>query len=221
MSPTAQLTLVEELVLLALDDTTGELRPMPVMAFNFALAGALISELSLLNRVDTDPQQLVLLSAIPTGNPMLDSAIDQIASASEFHLVSHWLRIFSDQAREIQTAALESLVARNILRREERRILWVFGVRRYPTIDFQERTEVRTRLSALILGNDLPDPRDAILIGLLLACQLTKHILPGAEFEAREARIQALAKMDLMGREMAAMMDSLAEALVPVVPFGM
>src|SRR6185295_5631890 len=99
MSSAMNLTLVEEVVLLALDDTTGALRPMPVMAFNFALAGALISDLSLLNRIDTDPHQLMLLDSTPTGNRLLDGALERIAAAAEYHSVSHWLSVFSDQAK--------------------------------------------------------------------------------------------------------------------------
>jgi hypothetical protein len=59
----------------------------------------------------------------------------------------------------------------------------------------------RTRLGQLILGEDLPDPRDATLLSLLRGCRLTHNIFDGPEFSARDQRLATLAKMDLVGRE--------------------
>lgn len=217
MSAPTHLTFVEEIVLLSLDDATGALLPVPPLALGYALAGALISDLALLNRIDTDPQQLVVLNPEPTGDSLLDPPLATIAAEPNRQPVSFWLSMFSDQRRFIEPAALDRLVARGILHREEKKILWVFGVRRYPTVDNQERTEVRTRLGALILGEELPDPRDAILIGLLTACQLIDRIFPGPEFAARSARIAALARMDLVGREVAASIDTITRILFSTV----
>lgn len=221
MNTHAHLTFVEEIVLLALDDTTGALRPMPAMAFSYALAGAVIGDLALLNRIDMDPQQLVVLSAEPTGDPLLDGSLATLAASPKPETVAHWLAVFSESSRPLENAALDRLVARGILRRDEKKILWVFGSRRYPTIDNQERTEVRTRLAALILGDDLPDPRDAILLSLLTACQLDRRIFTGPEFAACGDRIAALARMDQVGREVAAALESITRALNVILPLGM
>ncbi|MES2692975.1 MAG: GPP34 family phosphoprotein [Verrucomicrobiota bacterium] len=221
MANDIHLTFVEELVLLALDDTTGAPLPLPAAAFGYALAGALICDLSLLNRVDTDPEKLVVLSTATTCDPILDQALQTLSGTPETLPVSRWLGVFSENTRVFQNAAIDRLVARGVLRLEEKKILWVFGVRRYPTIDNQERTEVRTRLAALILGDDLPDPRDSMLISLLVACHLAETIFAGPEFNARSARIAQLAKMDLVGREVATSLDTLTRALRSALPLGM
>lgn len=221
MSSTHHLTFVEELVLLALDDTTGAPLPLPAAAFGYALAGALICDLSLLNRVDTDPEKLVVLSTETTCDPILDQALQTLAASPEPLPVSRWLGVFSENTRTFQTAAVDRLVAKGILRREEKKVLWVFGVRRYPTVDNQERIEVKTRLASLILGDDLPDPRDAMLISLLVACHLAEHIFAGPQFNARAVRIAQLAKMDLVGREVATSLDNLTRALRSALPLGM
>jgi hypothetical protein len=208
-----QLTFVEEIALLALDDETGALRPMPVMAFSYALAGAVLCDLAMLNRIDTDPQQLVLLSREFTGDPILDRALARIVNTATPLRVSGWLSQLAEDSRNIEAAAFDRLVERGILRRADKKILWVFGVRRYPTIDNRERTEVRTRLAELILGDDLPDPRDAILISLLIASQLADRIFAGPQYRARDERMATLAKLDLVGREVAASIDTVTRAL--------
>lgn len=216
-----QLTFVEEIALLALDDDTGALLPMPPMGLAYALAGALICDLALLNRIDTDPEQLTVLSLEPTGDPLLDRALTTIGAAKMPLRVSGWLSILSEDARTLEVQAFDRLVARGILRRVDKKVLWVFGTRRYPTIDNQERTEVRTRLSALILGDELPDPRDAILISLLTACHLADRMFAGPQFKARSDRLATLAKMDLVGREVAAGLESITRALRTAIPIAM
>lgn len=87
----------------------------------------------------------------------------------------------------------------------------------YPTVDGTERTEVRTRLSQLILGDDLPAPRDAILLSLIHGCHLSEYLFAGLDLKARQKRIETLANTDLVGREVSAAtvhsMDVLGRAL--------
>jgi hypothetical protein len=198
-----QLTFTEEIVLLALDDKTGAQLPLPVTALGYGLAGAVLADLAVAGKIDTDAKQLTVLSRSPTGDPLLDPWLELIAADKTVHPVAYWLQVLFDRAREIEQPALDRLVERGILKRQDKQILWVIGLRRYPTVNGHERTEVRTRLGQLILGEDLPDPRDAILISLLRGCRLTDRIFSGPEFAARDQRLATLAKMDLVGREVA------------------
>jgi hypothetical protein len=198
-----QLTFTEEIVLLALDDKTGAQLPLPVTALGYGLAGAVLADLAVAGKIDTDAKQLTVLSRSPTGDPLLDPWLELIAADKTVHPVAYWLQVLFDRAREIEQPALDRLIERGILKRQDKKILWVIGLRRYPTVNGHERTEVRTRLGQLILGEDLPDPRDAILISLLRGCRLTDRIFSGPEFAARDQRLATLAKMDLVGREVA------------------
>lgn len=196
-----ELTLVEEFALLALDDETGKPLDLPPDALGYGLAGAIILDLSLAGRVDTDLQQLRVINATPTNDILLDVWLNHLRANPDPKSVMFWLRELASRCEEIQGAALDRLIQRGILRREERRLLWVFGVRRYPTIDGTERAEVRTRLTRLILGNDLPEPRDAILLSLIHGCRLSEHLFSGFNLKARRKRLEILAKTDLVGRE--------------------
>ena len=210
--PAHELTLVEEFALLALDDRTGEPLNLPPSALGYGLAGAIILDLSLAGRVDTDLEQLTVISPVPTGNVLLDPWLRRFQSTQPPNSVKFWLRELVLREEEIQRAAVDRLIQRGILRREERRLFWVFGVRRYPTFDGTERSEVRTRLTRLILGNDLPSPRDAILMSLIHGCHLSEYLFAGPDFTARQQRIETLAKTDLVGREVStATLNSLDE----------
>ena len=199
----SELTFTEEIVLLALDDRTGAQLQLPATALNYGLAGAVLADLAAAGKIDTDPERLTVLDPSPTGDPLLDPWLALIAGETKVHPVAWWLFTLAERRQEIEQPALDRLMARGILRREDKKLLWVIGLRRYPTVDGHERTEVRTRLGQLILGEDLPDPRDAMLISLLRGCRLTDHIFDGPEFAARDQRLATLAKMDLVGREVA------------------
>src|SRR5688500_2923667 len=102
-----QLTFVEELVLLGLDDRTGALLPTPVMGFNYALAGAVIADLALAGRIDTDLEQLTVLRPDATGDALLDNALVTIATSPQPKSVSHWLGVLSGQRAEMEDEALK------------------------------------------------------------------------------------------------------------------
>ena len=212
-----ELTLVEELALLALDDKTGEELDLPLNALGYALAGAIILDLSLAGCIDTDLHQLTVINPAPTGDILLDVWLSHFQTAPQPRTVMFWLREMALQQEEIHQAAVDRLIQRGILRREERRLFWVFSLRCYPTLDGTERTEVRTRLSQLILGNDLPTPRDAVLLSLIHGCRLSEHLFAGLDLAARKHRLETLASTDLVGREVSvatvASLDVLSRAL--------
>ncbi len=197
------LNLAEEVFLLALDDRPGLIKAGLAPVLDCAVAGALLMELALYGRIDTDMTVLKVVDPTPTGEPLVDAALGEIQSRPTPEPTSFWLKALANPARQLQERALAGLLTKGILRQEDRRLLWVFEVRRYPVVDDREVKEVRTRLRELILGEDLPEPRDVVLLNLGLACRLLDDLLPPAEYERVHPRIVALARLDLIGQEMA------------------
>lgn len=207
------LCFAEEIFLLALDDRAGTLKPLPVSALEFALPGALLAELAFLNRIDVDLQALRVVDNRPTGNALLDEVLGQLESQPGEQSTSFWLSFFAGQARQIQDCILAQLVAKGILKIEARKILWVFKTRRYPLLDNREIKEVKTRLRELILSDDIPDPRDAVLISLAEACRLFDDLFSEAELARAQPRLKALAKIELIGQEVAKSIREIAQAM--------
>lgn len=205
------LTFVEEVYLLSLDGETGKRLPSSRFGFGYVLAGAVLSDLAWANRIDTDPQSLVILDGSATGNPILDRALAKLSAAKDAKSVLVWLRLVGDDARRIEEAVAEQLVARGILRRHKETFLWIFDAERFPTADERKRIEVKQRLSELIASDELPEPRDATLLSLLVACEVAQRIFPEALLRERAKRIETLIKLDLVGREVGASFRLLAE----------
>jgi Golgi phosphoprotein 3 len=195
------LTFAEEIMLLVLDDTRGEVKELPAGALGWALAGAVLMELALAGRIDTDLTSLTVTNPAPTGDTLLDAVLSELAGRPKPRSTRHWLGVLAAQEDAIREEALARLIKRGILRREEQRILWVFSSRRYPTIDNLERKEVRARLRDLILSDELPDPRDVVLISLIETCRLFSEVLSEDERVKARPRIMQLARLDLIGQE--------------------
>lgn len=208
------LNLVEEIELLSLDDKTGAHLPLLPEALGYGLAGAILADLQMSERLSTSGKVVEVRNSSPTGNLLLDPWLARIAEEPVPHPIPYWLSILSDEKPAIETAALDHLIKRGILKREDKKILWVIGLRRYPTVHNEERVEVRTRLSALIHGNDEPGHFDATLISLLSGCSLLSAVFSDGALEGRAARIEAIADSDPVGREVASASRQMIEALM-------
>ncbi|WP_051340172.1 anti-sigma factor antagonist [Azospirillum halopraeferens] len=193
-------TLLEEVMLLCIDEDGGALRPLARSVYDQLAAGAVLMELALAGRVDSDLKRISVVNPQPTGEPLLDGVLARLAELGTGTPLD-WTFEVAGQGPELRAAALDRLIQRGIIRREEGRILWIFRDRRYPIVDGRERREVRARLRDLLLGDDIPDPRDVVLVGLVNIAGLFGTLLTPAELRAAEPRIVQIRKMDLIGQE--------------------
>ena len=208
------LTIAEEILLLALDDDTGKMNAqLPIHSLSHAASGAILMDLALNNRIDTDLEQLFVVDSKPLGEPVLDFALARIARESETQPAHHWVRVLADKYDILQPQLLDRLVAREIVTRREGRVLWVFGTRRYPTVDDRPLREVKRRIMDVLLSDVIPDPQDIAIICLVDACELWKGLLHKREWARLQPRIEQVVRMDLIGRSTAQSIRDLQTAI--------
>ena len=195
-----KLRFAEEITLLMLNDEDGEFVRVPGWSMQCAFAGAVLMDLALENRIDTDLKRLVLIDPTPVGDDLLDPTLALLAEATETHDARHWVDHLADSAETIRERALQRLVARGILRREEDRFLWVFQSRRYPIVDGEPEREVKLRIMEVLFSNEIPDPRDIVLICLVDACGILRELLTAKELERSSERVDQVRKLDLIGQ---------------------
>jgi hypothetical protein len=196
------LDFVEEIVLLQLDDNHGRLTELPVSVADVVLAGAALMDLALHNRIDTDLERLIVVDPTPTGDDILDDVLVRLSSLDGAVATSAALEQAAVHARKYQDRALQRLIDKSILREHDGRFLWVFHTRRYPVVDDREQQEVKTRLRHLVLSDEIPDPRDVVLLCLIEACGLLGLLLSPAEIAGTAARVAQLSRLDLIGQAM-------------------
>ena len=207
--------IAEELILLMLDKQSGYLEMVPDWNFSCTMAGAVLADLALERRIETDPERLYLVDPTPTGDDLLDPTLKEIALSDEKSDAQFWIERSARRSDMIVEAALDRLVARNILTHDSGGF---WGLSRsvsrsgtYPAHDLQIRKESRARILEVILHDEIPDPRDAILVALMHICGGFKLLLEEEDYEERLDRIELVARLDLIGRTVAtAVRDSSA-----------
>ena len=95
---TGVMRFAEELLLLLFDDERGDLTgALPPGRLDVLLAGAVLTDLALEDRIDTDLRRLMLVDPTPLDDDLLDPALADIAQASDSHDIDHWVRRHADR----------------------------------------------------------------------------------------------------------------------------
>ncbi len=214
------LRFAEEIMLLLLDDKGRTFADVPITSLKYALAGAVLMDLALENRIDTDQERLFVIDSTPLEDDLLDPTLARIVQSTEVHDARYWLEQTVPHTVDVRERSLARLIERGILRQEDDRFLWVFQTRRYPIIDDQTVREVKLRIMGVLLSDEIPDLRDIVLISLSDTCGIFKHLLSNRELKGVAQRIKQIRRMDLIGREVSkAVWDiesSLAVAMWPM-----
>ena len=197
------LRLAEEIMLLILDDDSGEFARVPAWPLRCALAGGVLMDLALENRIDTDLERLFLVDATPLGDDLLDPVLAGIAETSETYDARYWVQHTAEHAGRIRERALARLVERGIVRRRDKHYFWVFRSRRYPTIDGKADRDVKLRIMTTLFSDTIPDPRDIAIVGLADTCGIFRELLSRRELEHASKRIEQVRNFDLIGRAVA------------------
>jgi hypothetical protein len=208
-------TLAEDLLLLALDDDQGAVSWQRSTALPFGLGGALLTDLALQGRIDSADKKIVVGDPSPTGDELLDAALETIRASTKRRDAEHWVKKLGGR-KGLRHELARRLVARGILREQERTFLWVFHDPRFPTSDPGPESAVRGRVRDLALAGAEPDPRTLLLLSLANACSLADGLFSREERTRAKRRIKDLVEGEQFGTAVAKAVAS-ATALVAAV----
>lgn len=196
----------EEILLLLYDKESGELQPVDERSLRCALAGAALMELALENRIDSDPRRLSVVDPTPVQDDLLDPCLAEIVAAEQDAGTSYWIDHFAspgfvDAMREL---ALERLIQRGILRRQDSGLLSlsrrVARGHRYPAVDGEAGQAVEARIMGILFADDIPQPREVMLITLVEACGMFQRVLKPSELDEVQDRISLICTFEEIGR---------------------
>jgi hypothetical protein len=128
--------------------------------------------------------------------------------------------LFSAEGETLRKRTLERLIHRGILKKEEKKFLWVIPGRRYPMVKDQEEQEVRKRIRSVIVDGEVPGPRDVVLVSLASACQLLRSVFSDADLLKHSSRVAEVSKMDLIGRAVSKSVAEVQETVMRAVLYS-
>lgn len=214
--------IVEEIILLMLD--TEERDPPTVMhqhPRNLGIAGAVLTELALENRIDTDLDLLVLSDPAPLGDDVLDAVLEDIADESSTRDTAYWLARIATRSEEILGQLLTRMTEAGILKLDDdgshTLVDLVARARIYPATANFDLDAVHARIMRVLFTDEIPSPRDAIIVGLASVTGILEQLLSLKEMQQLQPRIETVARLDLIGRTVVAAARDLEPPEPPVV----
>jgi hypothetical protein len=206
------LTLVEKMFLLSIDDAKGTVADGIYGEFYYGLAGGLLAELVLQGRLAIRDKKIIVTDPTPTGDELLDRALQEVAASKKPHRASHWVSVLP--SKNLPGRIAERLVEKNVLRREEKRFIWVIPYQAYQQLDASAKFWLKQHLRAVVLAGEKAEPEDIALLNLIRACNLLKSVFTKDERKWSEKRVEALASEEVFGPAVTEALESIELALV-------
>lgn len=216
-----RLTLAEQLLLIATHDRKGSKLMAASTALPYGIAGGLLLEASMGGKLMWREKRLAVIDRSPTGDALIDEALEQIAMAPKERDAKYWVSRLARKIKKIERRTSESLVEKGVLRHEEKHFLWVIPYQRFPERDPQPERLVRERLYDVISGRIAPSDRHVALISLVFACGLLNEVVPKGERREAKKRVKEMLKGEAVGKAVSAVVEEInAAVMVAVVAAG-
>lgn len=204
--------LADALLLLAYDDDSGK-ATVGGQQLDFGLAGAVLAELVLAGRVELGESRVRVVSRTPTGNAVCDGVLAAIADDRKPRKPAD---LVPRLARGLRDIVLSRLTAQGVVRESQEKVLGFIPVTRYPAVNRRPETDLRERLRAVVVDGAPPDPRTAVLCGLVIAIGMDRGIFPDMPRKEVKRRVEEVAAGEWAGpavREAVATAQAVATAV--------
>ncbi|MFC3418739.1 GPP34 family phosphoprotein [Salinicoccus hispanicus] len=185
-------TIAEALLLLATDDEKGT-QVNGADSIEYGLTGAILSELTLMERIELQEDKVVVVDRTPTEVPYFETVLDEMEKAKKPEKIEYWMDRLPFKMHNIKKEIIQSLVDKGILKEESKKFLFVFKWKHHPEADGRAEEEIRNRLQRIVFKDETPDPLAGILLNLIKICNLTAEVFGEEKQETAEKRIEKIA----------------------------
>jgi hypothetical protein len=193
------MTLAEELLLIALDDESGADTANWGGGVEAGLAGAILLELAAAGCLEHADGKLVATACEAPADPLAADALDMIRADDRQRTAKGWIGRLPKGLKPLRERTADGLVQRGVLEEERRRRLGLFETTRYPERDPEVERRLRARLAEVLVEGREPTAHEAMLVSLLHAYDLVKRVVPKDARRDARRRAKAIAEGDVIG----------------------
>jgi Golgi phosphoprotein 3 len=211
------LSVAEQLLLVALDDEKGADTANWGSGVEAGLAGALLLELTAAGCVTVDDGKVVPADGEAPADPLAAEALEVIRGDEKRRSVKDWIGRLPKALKPLRGRVAERLVETGVLEEERRRRLGLFETTRYPERDPEPERRLRQAMTDVLVTGREPTEREAMLISLLHAYDLVKRVVPREERRAARGRAKDIAKGEAVGAAVKRAIDDVQAATMAAV----
>jgi hypothetical protein len=207
------LTLAEQVLLIALDDGHG--RDRTQSGSEAGLAGALLLDLARLELLTADADgKLTAGDGAQPDDELLRHAHTAIGQSSRRRSARSWVQRLPRELKPLRLRVARGLVRRGILREERSKRLGVLPTTRFPSIDPAAQREVRERLRDVLLAGRDPTGEEGLLLGLIEPLGLIDALVGTEQRREARQRAQAVGEEGLAGTAVRDAMRAVQAAVI-------
>lgn len=173
----AELTFLEKIVLLALDDKGwfGNAEHK----IKFGLAGAILFELIQKGRIELKDNMVHLISSKATDDLVLDKVLSLIKASKKERNLRSWIQRIVYKKMMLRKSILKGLVDKKVLKREEYTLLMVFYQNKYPVLNTELKKKIQEDLCDKITAEKTMTDHDLMLLSIMHTCKMVRKNFGG------------------------------------------
>jgi len=212
------LTLYEELLLIALDDEKGT-TGLESMHKN-AMGGAILAELILAGAIAVGKEKkspVTALAGTTVADPLLAECLELVRNEKKPKRASHWVLKFAG-TKDLTRRVARQLVAKGILKEEQDKVLGLFPRTIFPERDGGSEHEMIERLRhAVFTSSTQVDERTVVLAVLANATSLLNKVFDKKKLKDRKRRLENLAAGKVAGTATKEAIEAMRAAVMVAV----
>ena len=169
------LSILEKLTLLLLDDETGKWVTNS-NSVNYLLAAGIIFQLTEKGMIEIEDKKITIKKNNLTTDVYLNEALDKIED-SWFKNSSSLISKLASYSNKIKDEIIKSLLSKGILKREEGKVLLLFSKDYFPMINSEYENALKAKLLKIITSETEPcDDEHELMLGLISIANIEKKI---------------------------------------------
>ncbi|MCG8581472.1 MAG: GPP34 family phosphoprotein [Bacteroidales bacterium] len=220
MADKLDLNILDKLVLLALDDEKGTF-VSDSMVFGYCLAGAVIFELSIRDRIKIVDGKIRIVKEKRLNDEVLDYCLDIISDSKKDRKINHWIEILGNKEGSIRKIVLDKLISLKILQEREDKVLWIFKTKKFPTKNELPENLIRKRLNDIIKSRAKAELDEIMIISLVDSCGLNNEVYGKALAKEKAKKIKSIIKeyqfADNTGKVIKELHDTILAVLILII----
>jgi golgi phosphoprotein 3 len=199
----------EALFILALDDEDGDIVESFVTALELALAGAVLAELVLQNRISMEENRVFVTDQTPTEHPILDKAMFDIVDTGKRRKIQYWINTLT--YKKLKDEIAHHLVAEGVLVRKKKRLHLVIPDEEGQGGKVSAKYILKNRLRDTVLTGSQPDLSEKVLLAFLYHSELSKLVFTQGERKAAHKRVKKILAYEEEGSGLGGVLDEIIE----------
>lgn len=208
----AMFSIAEELFLISVHEKKHTLSFSSNYEVDYALAGALLAELLLLEKISINEEsRLEIKAEATTDNPLLAIVLKKIKKEKRTRKINYWIRLLGQDQKKVKDQIIENLIQKNVIAAKKKKFLWI-PYKEYTQQDTTAKFFSKEMLRLVVFAKEKSGDQAIILLSLVRACNLLDHLFTIDEIGAAKVRVNELVKNEVLGNSVMVTIQEISDA---------